>query len=127
MIGIVVVSHSETLAEGVCEVATDMASDVRIVAAGGTDDGRIGTTVDRIREAVEAASEGTDGVVVLADLGSAVMNAEMALEEIDVETVIADAPLVEGALNAAVSATGTKATLESVREAAEDARYMDKT
>lgn len=126
MIGIVVVSHSETLAEGVCEVATDMAADATVIAAGGTEDGRIGTSVDRIREAVEVAGEGTDGVVVLADLGSAVMNAEMALEDGDVEAVIADAPLVEGALNAAVGSTGKKATLESVREAAEDARHMDK-
>lgn len=126
MIGIVVVSHSETLAEGVVEVATDMATDARVIAAGGTEDGRIGTTVDRIGEAVEAAGEDTDGVVVLVDLGSAVMNAEMALEGSDVEAVIADAPLVEGALNAAVGSTGAKATLESVREAAEDARHMDK-
>lgn len=126
MIGVVVVTHSEALASGVIEVASEMAPDATIVPAGGTEDGRIGTSVERISEAIETAHEGTDGVIVLADLGSAVMNAEMAIEETDGEVLIADAPLVEGALNAAVSATSRRATLESVREAAEDARYIDK-
>lgn len=126
MIGLVVVSHSETLVEGVVEVAAEMANEVVIVPAGGTDDGRVGTSVEKVRQAIETAGERTEGVVVLVDLGSAVMNAEMAIEESDTETVIADAPLVEGAINAAARATSEKATLESVREAAEEARGIDK-
>lgn len=126
MIGLVIVSHSEILAEGVVEVATDMASEATVIAGGGTDDGRVGTSVERIGEAIGTASEGSEGVVVLVDLGSAVMNAEMAIEESDADVVIADAPLVEGALNAAVSATGRNASVESVRQAAEDAREIDK-
>lgn len=126
MIGVVVVTHSETLAAGVIEVASEMAPDATLVPAGGTEDGRIGTSVERISGAIETAREGTEGVVVLADLGSAVMNAEIAVEESEGGVLIADAPLVEGALNAAVSATSRNATLESVREAAEDARYIDK-
>jgi dihydroxyacetone kinase phosphotransfer subunit len=126
MIGLVVVSHSERLAEGVCEVAGEMAGDAPIVPAGGTDDGRIGTSVERVAEAIETAGEDASGVVVLVDLGSAVMNAEMAIEESAGEVVIADAPLVEGTVNAAVSATGPKATIESVRDAAEEARTLEK-
>lgn len=126
MIGLVVVSHSERLAEGVCEVAAEMASDAPIVPAGGTDDGGIGTSVERVMEAIETAGEDAAGVVVLVDLGSAVMSAEMAIEESANEALIADAPLVEGAVNAAVSATSSKATLESVRESAEEARELSK-
>jgi phosphoenolpyruvate---glycerone phosphotransferase subunit DhaM len=125
MIGLVIVSHSERLAEGVCEVAAEMASDAPIVPAGGTDDGGIGTSVERVMEAIETADDGA-GVVVLVDLGSAVMSAEMAIEESASEAVLADAPLVEGAVNAAVSATGSKATMESVRDSAEEARELNK-
>jgi phosphoenolpyruvate---glycerone phosphotransferase subunit DhaM len=125
MIGLVIVSHSERLAEGVCEVAAEMASDAPIVPAGGTDDGGIGTSVERVMEAIETADDGS-GVVVLVDLGSAVMSAEMAIEESASEAVLADAPLVEGAVNAAVSATGSKATTESVRDSAEEARELSK-
>lgn len=127
MIGLVVVSHSARLAEGIVEVAGEMAVDATVVAAGGTEDGRLGTSVDLIAAAIEEASEGTEGVVVLADLGSAVMNAEMAIETGETEAILADAPLVEGAVNAAVSATGPKATLDSVRESAEEARGLSKT
>ncbi|MDL5360921.1 dihydroxyacetone kinase phosphoryl donor subunit DhaM [Halalkalicoccus sp. NIPERK01] len=127
MIGLVVVSHSARLAEGVVDVAGEMAGDATVVAAGGTEDGRLGTSVDLIAAAIEEASEGTEGVVVLADLGSAVMNAEMAIELAEVEAAFADAPLVEGAVNAAVSATGPKATLDSIRESAEEARGLSKT
>ncbi|MFC7222944.1 dihydroxyacetone kinase phosphoryl donor subunit DhaM [Halalkalicoccus sp. GCM10025322] len=126
MIGLVVVSHSERLAEGVCEVASEMAGDAAVVPAGGTDDGGIGTSVERVAEAIETAGGDAAGVVVLVDLGSAVMSAEMAIEESASEVTIADAPLVEGTVNAAVSATSSKATLESVRESAEEARELSK-
>lgn len=127
MIGLVVVSHSARLAEGVCEVAGEMAGSATVVAAGGTDDGRLGTSVDLIAAAIEEASAEAEGVVVLADLGSAVMNAEMAIELSEIEALFADAPLVEGTVNAAASATSPKATLESVRESAEEARGISKT
>lgn len=127
MIGLVVVSHSARLAEGVCEVAGEMAGEAAVIAAGGTDDGQLGTSVDLIAAAIEEASAEAEGVVVLADLGSAVMNAEMAIELAEVEAVFADAPLVEGTVNAAVSTTSPKATIESVRESAEEARDLSKT
>jgi len=125
MVGIVIVSHSATAAEGIVEVAAEMGGETAIEAAGG-DDGEIGTDVDRISDALAAADDG-DGVVVLVDLGSAVMNAEVAIEMHDGEAVIADAPVLEGAVNAAVAATDPKATLESVVEQAEAAAAIDKT
>ena len=125
MVGLVVVSHSAKAAEGIVEVAAEMGGDTAIEAAGG-DDGEIGTDVDRISDALAAADDG-DGVVVLVDLGSAVMNAEVAIEMHDGEAVIADAPVLEGAVNAAVAATDPKASLESVLEQAEAAADLSKT
>lgn len=125
MIGLVVVSHSETAANGIVEIASEMASDVRIEPVGGDGSGGIGTVPDAIDDALVAANDG-NGVVVLVDLGSAVMNAEMAIEMSDVEAVIADGPVLEGAVNAAVTAANPNATLESVRDQAEAARDMNK-
>jgi Uncharacterized protein conserved in bacteria len=125
MVGLVVVSHSATAAEGIVEVAAEMGGDTAIEAAGG-DDGELGTNADRISNALAAADDG-DGVVVLVDLGSAVMNAEVAIEMHDGEAVIADGPVLEGAVNAAVAATDPNATLESVVEQAEAAADIDKT
>jgi len=124
VIGLVVVSHSQKAAEGICELAAEMGGDAPLEAAGG-DNGEIGTSADRIGEAIAAADDG-DGVVVLVDLGSAVMNAELAIEMTDANARIADAPILEGALNAAVEATNDKSTLESVLEKAEDAREYRK-
>ena len=124
MVGLVVVSHSATAAAGIVDVAAEMGGDTTIKAAGG--DNGIGTDADRISDALAAAADG-DGVVVLVDLGSAVMNAEVAVEMHDGEAVIADAPVLEGAVNAAVAATDPTATLESVVEQAEAAADISKT
>jgi len=135
MVGIVVVSHSERAAEGIAEVAAEMAGDARIESVGGDGKGGIGTVPDAIEAAVEAAAGGDeneadpgalDPVVVLVDLGSAVMNADVAVDLTDAEAVIADAPVLEGAVNAAVAATDPSATVESVREQAEAARDIEK-
>lgn len=104
-VGLVVVSHSARIAEGVVELAAQMAPSVTIAPAGGTDDGGVGTSFDRIQAALGEAESG-DGVVVLCDLGSAVLTAETALElaEAPERIRIADAPIVEGAVAAAVAA-----------------------
>ncbi|PSQ01349.1 PTS mannose transporter subunit IID [Halobacteriales archaeon QS_4_69_31] len=125
MVGLVVVSHSATAAEGVVEVAAEMGGDTPIEPAGGDGHGGIGTVPDDIEAALEAADDG-DGVVVLVDLGSAVMNAEVAIEASDVDATLADAPVLEGAVNAAVAATAPDATVESVHEQAEAARGVEK-
>ncbi|WDF33473.1 dihydroxyacetone kinase phosphoryl donor subunit DhaM [Arthrobacter agilis] len=126
-VGLVIVSHSRKIAEGVVELAAQMAPDVVLVAAGGADgDGgaRIGTSFDRVQAGIEEASGGGDGVVVLTDLGSAVMTAEMVLEflEPDARSAVrlAQAALVEGAVAAAVQAQGGS-SLDEVLRAAEGA------
>lgn len=125
MVGLVVVSHSRRAAEGIVEVAAEMAGDTSIEAVGGDGQGGIGTVPDAIEAALDAADDG-DGVLVLVDLGSAVMNADVAIELSAVEATIADAPVLEGAVNAAVAATDPSATLDSVREQAEAARDIEK-
>jgi PTS hybrid protein len=122
-VGLVIVSHSAKLAEGVRELAAQMAADVAIVPAGGTDDGGIGTSLEKISAAISAADTG-DGAVLLADLGSAVMTAETAVEFLDDEqrgrVRLANAPLVEGAVAAAVAAQ-TGRELAAVLQEAESA------
>jgi PTS hybrid protein len=122
-VGIVFVSHSERLAEGLVDLARQMAPTVRLEAAGGTDDGRIGTSFDKVTAAIGAADDGA-GAVVLCDLGSAIMTADTALEFLDVEqrarVRIADAPLVEGGVAASVAAESGE-SLDAVVRAAESA------
>ena len=117
-VGLVVVSHSAGLAAGVVEVAAQMAPDVTVVPAGGTADGGIGTDFDAVNSALEQADGGA-GVVLLYDLGSARMVAEMAVEVAENARLV-DAPLVEGAVAAAVAAQGG-ADLDDVAHAAEEA------
>lgn len=106
-VGLVLVSHSAKLAEGLAEVAAQMAPDVTIVPAGGLGEGGIGTDYDQVVAAVQRADRGS-GVVLLYDLGSAQMTAELAVESLpDPEAaVVADAPFVEGTVAAAVAAQG---------------------
>jgi phosphoenolpyruvate---glycerone phosphotransferase subunit DhaM len=105
-VGLVVVSHSAKLADGVVEVAAQMAPDVTVVAAGGLPGGGIGTDFEAVDAALDRA-EGGAGVVVLYDLGSARMIAETALEAREgAAATLVDAPLVEGAVAAAVAAQG---------------------
>lgn len=103
-VGLVIVSHSARLAEGVVELAGQMAPLVPILAAGGMADGRLGTDFDAVSRALASADRGA-GVVLLFDLGSARMTADMAVEMHE-HAVVADAPLVEGAVAAAVAAAG---------------------
>ena len=128
-VGLVVVSHSAKIAEGVVELAGQMAPDVRIRAAGGTDDGGIGTDATLIAEAIEAADEG-DGVLVLVEFGSAVLSAQLAVDELVGEARrgrvrISNAPLVEGAVIGAVQAS-TGSDLDEVDQAATETATMAK-
>ncbi|MFC6720372.1 dihydroxyacetone kinase phosphoryl donor subunit DhaM [Halobacteriaceae archaeon SHR40] len=127
MVSIVVVSHSKRAAEGIRDVAQEMGGDATILPVGGDPDGGIGTTAPAIEEGIREASDGS-GVLVIADLGSAVMNAEIAVEAVEgeIEATIADAPILEGTLNAAVSAAQPDASLSEVLERAEEARELRK-
>ncbi|HEX6339716.1 dihydroxyacetone kinase phosphoryl donor subunit DhaM [Umezawaea sp.] len=112
LVGLVVVSHSRKLAEGVAELAGQMAPDVDVLPVGGDGEGGLGTDYAAVADAVVEADSGA-GVVVLYDLGSAKMVAEMAVEEVDDGRVlVVDAPLVEGAVAAAVAAQGGVAMAE---------------
>ncbi|KAB2351714.1 PTS-dependent dihydroxyacetone kinase phosphotransferase subunit DhaM [Actinomadura rudentiformis] len=126
MVGLVIVSHSRVLAEGVAEVARAMGVGRAVVeCAGGDTGGGLGTSIDLVERAVRAA-DGGDGVVLLADLGSSVLTAKMYVEGADGKVVLADAPLVEGAV-AAASMAATGAGLDAVLAAAESARDHRKT
>src|SRR5215468_7345080 len=109
LVGIVIVSHSGTLAAGVRELAAEMAGpDVKIELAGGlAEEGALGTDAVLVAEAIGRAGSG-DGVLVLMDLGSAVLSAETALDLLAPEdrgqVFLCEAPLVEGAVAAAVAA-----------------------
>ena len=106
MLGFVIVSHSKNLAESVVELTTMMAPDARIRPAGGMEDGSFGTSFEKIQAAIDEIYT-EDGVLILMDMGSAVMTTEMVLEMMpDRKVQMVDCPLVEGAVAGTVSAVG---------------------
>jgi dihydroxyacetone kinase phosphotransfer subunit len=132
-VSLVIVSHSALLAEGVREIACQMAGDaIRIAACGGlrTGDGSaaLGTDAVPIAEAVRSLWS-PDGVLLLVDMGSAVLSAEVALDMLEPDErsrcLISNAPLVEGAIVAAIEA-GLGRSLEEVNSAAEGACTLPK-
>lgn len=126
MVGIVIVSHSQALAQSVVELTRLMAPEANIKAAGGLEDGAFGTSYEKIERAVREVDQ-KDGVAILMDMGSAVMTAEMVTEELgDPDVRLADGPLVEGAVAATMAAvTGgpLDTVLRSVREAAQTPKF----
>jgi phosphoenolpyruvate-protein phosphotransferase/dihydroxyacetone kinase phosphotransfer subunit len=123
MVGIVIVSHSGKLAEGVVELAREMGGpEVALEAAGGTDmpDEALGTDATKVLRAIEEAHS-DDGVLVLMDLGSAVLSAEMALDMLGDEqrekVLLCEAPLIEGAVAAATAAKLGMSLEDVAREA----------
>jgi len=123
VVGIVLVSHSAALADGLAEIVGQVAGDeVRIETAGGSSDSRLGTSGDRVEQALARADTG-DGVVVLADLGSSILVVRHVLDYLGVNGRIrlVDAPMVEGAIAAAVVAS-SGASVADVALAAESAR-----
>lgn len=128
--GIVLISHSGTLVDGLRDMVAQVAGDdVAVGTAGGTDDGRLGTSAPRIAEAIGAVLRQSDDAVVLLDLGSAALSLEIALEELSegerARVRVTEAPLVEGAILAAVQAS-VGASLAEVVAAAESATTMAK-
>ena len=125
MVGIVVVSHSEKLAESIVDLTKMMADGAHIAAAGGLEDGSFGTSYDRIKVAIDQVYS-EDGVIVLMDMGSAVMTTEMVLDEYDSALVrMADAPVVESAVAASVSAM-CGSDLATILEEIEDVKNTPK-
>ncbi len=127
MVGIVVVSHSDALAQGVVALAREMGPHpLKLEPAGGTDEpGVLGTDAARVMAAIEQAMS-PDGVLVLMDLGSALMSTELAVDLLGESTgrvVLSEAPLVEGAVAAAAAAAGG-ASLDEVAAEARGALAM---
>ncbi|MCA2222541.1 PTS-dependent dihydroxyacetone kinase phosphotransferase subunit DhaM [Nonomuraea aurantiaca] len=123
MVGIVLVAHSAGLAAETAALVRGIAgTGARVAAAGGTEDGGVGTSLDLIERALASVDQG-DGVVLVPDLGSSVLTARLLAEPGRV--VVADVPFVEGAIAAAVTA-GAGAPLAAVLAAAEEARTVRK-
>ena len=124
-VGLLLVSHSASIADGLAEFVAQVAGpDVVIVAAGGGPEGTLGTDGDKVLEGLRSLSGGA-GAVVLMDLGSSVLSVRAALQELDPaesETIaVVDAPFVEGAIAAGVTAS-TGASRDEVAAAAMEAR-----
>ncbi|WP_049150239.1 dihydroxyacetone kinase phosphoryl donor subunit DhaM [Lactobacillus gasseri] len=98
-LGITLVSHVPELAEGLPKLLTQVAGDVSITTAGGTNDGGIGTSIDKIMKAFD--DNKADEILAFYDLGSAKMNLEMAMEMTDKKIHLYDVAFVEGAYTAA--------------------------
>jgi PTS hybrid protein len=129
LVGLVLVSHSAKLADGAAELAAQMAGpDVRLAAVGGAPDGSLGTDPDRIASAIRTADSGA-GVLVVCDLGSAILATEAAIEMVDSELAtrvrVSGGPFVEGVVIASVQASIGQ-SLDDVLHAAEEARDLDK-
>ena len=129
--GLVLVSHSGILVDGLREMVAQVAGDdVPLATAGGTDDGRLGTSAPRITEAIRSVLDGgADDALVLLDLGSAALSLELALEDLPeadrARVHVSEAPLVEGAVLAAVQAS-IGASIDEVASAAAGAATMAK-
>ncbi len=128
--GLILVSHSGTLVDGLRDMVAQVAGpDVAIATAGGTGDGRLGTSAPRIATAIKEVLDKADEAIVLLDLGSAALSLEVALEELSepdrARVRVSEAPLVEGAVLAAVQAS-VGASIDEVVAAAGSAATMTK-
>ncbi|WP_369052600.1 PTS-dependent dihydroxyacetone kinase phosphotransferase subunit DhaM [Kineococcus terrestris] len=126
---LVLLSHSATAAAGVAELAGQVAGGAVLEAVGGTADGRLGTDAGALEAAARRGLDAGDDVAVLVDLGSAVLMAKAWLADLDDEELervaLVDAPFLEGAVAAAVTAA-TGADLTEVVARAEEARALRK-
>ena len=121
MVGLVIVTHSAALALGAAETCRMMAKDARIATAGGMEDGGFGTSYARIVAAIDAVYT-DDGVVILMDAGSSILTVETILEEMPERRLrMADCPVVEGSVVAAIAAV-CGAKLDEVVQRAEETR-----
>lgn len=129
MIGLVIISHSNKISQGVVELCYEMAGkDLKIISAGGTSDGRIGTDPILIKESIEKAYDG-DGVGILVDIGSSIMSSELAIEMLDdkirEKVFILDTPIVEGSIAVSVQASISN-DIDEIKRVAEEVRNMKK-
>jgi dihydroxyacetone kinase phosphotransfer subunit len=122
-VGIVIVSHSPLVAAGAAQMVREMVGEeVPLAHCGGNPDGGLGTSVEKIMAAIDAAWSEM-GVAILVDLGGAETNSEMAIEMLPADrqarVVVCNAPIVEGAVMAATEAS-SGSSLDQVRRTAEE-------
>lgn len=107
MINILLVSHSKKLAEGLKEILTQMAPEVNIQVSGGDKDGAIGSNFEQINKLINENAK-DDGLIVFFDLGSSMMNCQMAIDMLDEDkkskVYLAGTPIVETSVQVAVEA-----------------------
>ncbi|MFS0781314.1 dihydroxyacetone kinase phosphoryl donor subunit DhaM [Bacillus sp. 1P06AnD] len=124
-VGIVLISHSEQIALGLKELISQAVKNSAVAIAAGTDEGKLGTSLEKIQRAIDEVHSSA-GTLLLFDLGSSLMNAEMAVELADDDSIkIADAPFIEGGYVAAVEA-GMGKSLDEVLLASEATRKHSK-
>lgn len=116
MINILLASHSKKLADGLREILIQMAPDVKILASGGDRDGNIGSNFDEINELINKYAK-DDGLIIFFDLGSSMMNCQMAIDMLDEEkkskVYLAGTPLIETSVQVAVNASSGE-TLDEI-------------
>ena len=111
--GVLLISHVEEIATGLAKLISQVAADVTVKTAGGTEDGDIGTSFDKINAVLDEFEE--DKILAFYDLGSAKMNLEMAMEFSDKEIILYETALIEGAYVAA-SLLQADVDLETIEE-----------
>lgn len=115
-VGIVLVSHSEKVVMGIQEILHEVLDDFPLAIAGGTDEGGIGTSFEKIKDAIDLVYS-QKGVLIFYDLGSAKMNAELAIEMSGKDNItIVEGPILEGAYIGAVESNMGQ-TIEEIIEA----------
>ncbi|MDU5504768.1 MAG: dihydroxyacetone kinase phosphoryl donor subunit DhaM [Anaerococcus vaginalis] len=116
MINILLASHSKKLANGLREILIQMAPDVKILASGGDKDGNIGSNFDEINELINKYAK-DDGLIIFFDLGSSMMNCQMAIDMLDEEkkskVYLSGTPLIETSVQVAVNASSGE-TLDEI-------------
>lgn len=118
MVNLLLLSHSKKLVEGLKEVASQMASNVKIEISGGTDSGDIGSNFDEVKSKIDELSKSEEGLVILFDAGSSMLNAQMAIEMLGDDdrqkVVLADTAMVEGAIQISIMADSGQ-SLEDIK------------
>ncbi|MGO3018522.1 MAG: dihydroxyacetone kinase phosphoryl donor subunit DhaM [Anaerococcus sp.] len=125
MINMLIVSHSKDLAKGVYDLTSQMAEDVNIDYVGGTEEGDLGSNFELINEKIINLSQ-NDNLIIMFDLGSSMMNSQMALEMLEPETqervILADLPLVEGSVEIAMQVETGK-NFEEIKKYVEENKF----
>lgn len=122
---ILLISHSKKLADGLKDIIVQMAPNVNIRAVGGTEDGEIGSDFDKINKSINQLSE-NDNLVIFFDLGSSMMNAQMAIELLEEQrrdrVILADNAMIESAVQVSIMAEADEG-IEEIKKYLDSHKY----